>query len=82
MVLDVRLAKNAPAECFPEPAVMLVHGITASEGYDQAIGAGMAMRFYLFDHLHDVLMVEVDDVSGGERLDEFSAVVDSVRFMH
>jgi hypothetical protein len=80
LVLDVRLADNAPVECFPVPAVNLVHGVGASEGYDQAILAGTAMRFYLFDHGDDVLMIEIDDVSGGDRLNQYSAVVDTARF--
>jgi hypothetical protein len=80
LVLDVRLADDAPVECFPVPAVLLVHGIGASEGYDQAILAGTAMRFYLFDHGKDVLMIEIDDVSGGSNLDNFAAVLETVQF--
>jgi hypothetical protein len=78
--LDVRLAPNAPIECFPVPAVNLVHGLPPSDGYDQAILAGTAMRFYFFDHGRDVLMIEIDDVSGGARLSEFAAVLDTVVF--
>jgi hypothetical protein len=80
LVLDVRLSDDAPVECFTEPGVFLVHGLGASEGYDQGIGPGVAMRFYFFDHGDEVLMIEVDDVSGGDRLDEFSAVLDTVQF--
>jgi hypothetical protein len=80
VTVDVRLADNAPIECFPVPAVLLVHGLPPSTGYDQAILAGTAMRFYFFDRREDVLMIEIDDVSGGDRLDEFAAVVNTVRF--
>ncbi len=80
LVLDVRLADNAPVECLPLPGVLLVHGLPPSNGYDQAILAGTAMRFYFFDHGDDVLMIEIDDVSGGNRLDEFAAVLDTVSF--
>jgi hypothetical protein len=78
VMIDVRLAPNAPPECFPFPAVMLVHGLPPSE-YDQGIGPGVVMRFYFLDRGPDVLMVEIDDVSGGDRLEELSAVVDTVR---
>jgi hypothetical protein len=80
-VIDVRLADGATPECFATPAVFLVHGIEQSEGYDQGIGPGVAMRFYFFDNGSDVLMIELDDVSGGDRLDEFSAVVRTVHFL-
>ena len=80
LVLDVRLSDNATVECFPRPGVFLVHGLGASDGYDQGIGPGVAMRFYFFDHGDDVLMIEIDDVSGGDRLDEFTTVVNTVRF--
>lgn len=80
VTLDVRLAPDAPIECFPLPAVQLVHGLPPSEGYDQAILGGTAMRFYFFDRGPDVLMIEIDDVSGGTRLDEFTAVVNTVQF--
>jgi hypothetical protein len=80
VVLDVRLADNALVECLPLPGVFLVHGLPPSDGYDQLILAGTAMRFYFFDHGDDVLMIEIDDVSGGDRLDEFSAVLDTVSF--
>jgi hypothetical protein len=80
VTLDVRLAENAPSECLPIPGVLLVHGLPPSNGYDQAILAGTAMRFYFFDHGEDVLMIEIDDVSGGDRLDEFAAVVNTVSF--
>jgi hypothetical protein len=36
------------------------------------------MRFYFFDHGDNVLMIEIDDVSGGGRLDQFAAVVNTV----
>jgi hypothetical protein len=58
--------------------VLLVHGLPPSDGYDQAILAGTAMRFYFFDHGDNVLMIEIDDVSGGGRLDQFAAVVNTV----
>jgi hypothetical protein len=80
VTVDVRLADNAPIECFPLPAVLLVHGLPPSDGYDQAILAGTAMRFYFFDRGENVLMIEIDDVSGGDRLDEFTTVVNTVRF--
>jgi hypothetical protein len=80
LTVDVRLADNAPIECFPIPAVLLVHGLAPSDGYDQAILAGTAMRFYFFDHGANVLMIEIDDVSGGDRLDQFAAVVNTVQF--
>jgi hypothetical protein len=80
VVIDVRLADGAPPECFDVPAVMLVHGLPPSDGYDQAIGPRAAMRFYFFDQGEEVLMIEIDDVSNGDRLDEFSDVVDTVRF--
>jgi hypothetical protein len=80
LTVDVRLADNAPIECLPVPGVLLVHGLPPSDGYDQAILAGTAMRFYFFDHGANVLMIEIDDVSGGDRLDQFAAVVNTVSF--
>jgi hypothetical protein len=80
MVIDVRLANDAEVECFDFPAVMLVHGLGPSDGYDQGVGAGTAMRFYFFDRGDDVLMIEIDDVSNGDHLDAFSAVLATVRF--
>jgi len=80
LTIDIRLAANAPIECLPVPAVLLVHGLPPSDGYDQAILAGTAMRFYFFDHGDNVLMIEIDDVSGGGRLDQFAAVVNTVSF--
>jgi hypothetical protein len=79
-VLDVRLAANATVECFNEPAVNLLHGLGRSYGYDQGIGAGSAYRIYLFDRGTEVLAIEIDDVSGGTRLDEFAAVLDTLQF--
>lgn len=69
-----------PQPCFPVPAVLLVHGFGPSEGYDQAIPAGVAMRFYFFDLGENVLMIELDDTSGGDRLTDFSSIVDTVTF--
>jgi len=77
VVIDVRMAADAPPECFPFPAVMLIHGLPPSD-YDQGIGSGTAMRFYFLDRGAELLMIELDDVSGGGRLDELSAIVDTV----
>jgi hypothetical protein len=79
-VVDVRLAENATGECSPEPGVALIHGVGISYGYDQGIGPGSAMRFYMFDRGDDVLCIEIDDISGGSHIEEWSAVVETVRF--
>ena len=79
-MLDVRLATNATSECSAEPGVNLIHGLGVSYGYDQGIGPGTAMRFYLFDRGPDMLAIEIDDVSGGRHLDEFASVLKTVHF--
>ena len=38
------------------------------------------MRFYFFDVGENVLMIELDDTSGGDRLADFSSIVDTVAF--
>jgi hypothetical protein len=80
LVLDVRLSANAKPECSSQPGVNLIHGLGVSYGYDQGIGPGTAMRFYLFDRGKDVLAIEIDDVSGGGRLDEFAAILKTLQF--
>lgn len=79
-VVDVRLDPAAIPECFPVPGVILFHGLGPSEGVEDGIVAGTVMRFYLLDHGDDVVAIEVVDISGGGRLDEFAAVATSVRF--
>ncbi|MEO6207357.1 MAG: hypothetical protein ABIP77_05335 [Candidatus Limnocylindrales bacterium] len=79
-VVDVRLAEAAPNECFPVPGVILFHGLGPSEGVEDGVGAGMVLRFYLLDHGDDVVAIEIVDVSGGSRLQEFASVATSVRF--
>lgn len=78
--MDVRLAGAAETECFPVPCVILFHGLGPSEGVDEGIVAGTVMRIYLLDHGDDVVAIEIADVSGGLRLEEFASVASSVRF--
>lgn len=79
-VVDVRLAPDAPNECFPVPGVILFHGLGPSEGVDEGIVAGTVMRIYLLDHEDDVVAIEIADVSGGDRLADFASVATSVQF--
>lgn len=80
-MIDVRLAPGAPVECLPVPAVLLLHGLSASKGYDEAITAGPVMRFYLLDRGDDVVTIEVVDNSGGDRIEEYDAVAKSAEFV-
>jgi hypothetical protein len=81
LVLDIRLADGAPPECSDTvPGVALIHGLGPTDGYDQGIGAGSAMRFYFFDYKGAVMAIEIDDVSGGQHLDDFASILKTLTF--
>lgn len=80
-VLDVRLAKGWKSAACPVtmPNVPLLVGVSPSD-FEHAILGTVVIRIYLFDNGNQVLGIEVDDVTGGSRLDAYDVVVRALRF--
>lgn len=81
VVLDIRLAKGwkeTPCGGDMKGATVIV-GVAPSE-FEHGMIPGLAMRLYLLDHAGAVLGVEVDDVSGGSHLDQYSKLIGSFAF--
>ena len=82
VVLDVRLADGWKKSCpyaNGAPMVPLIRGLAPSD-FDHSMIPGLAIRQYLLDDAGAVLGIEVDDVTGGSHLDQYSDVVDTFRF--
>ncbi len=83
VVLDIRLAKGwteTPCGGGMKGATVIV-GVAPSE-FEHGMIPGLAMRLYLLDNAGAVLGVEVDDVSGGRHLDQYSKLIGSFAFAH
>ena len=61
------------------PVVALIVGHGPSQ-FNHSIGPGYAMRLYLLGYGRGALAIEVDDATGGQHINNYTAVIDSFRF--
>jgi YVTN family beta-propeller protein len=82
VVLDVKMANGWTKTCpwsNGNPVVPLIVGYGPS-GFNHSIGPGYAMRLYLLHNGSNTLAIEVDDATGGQHLNDYSAVINDLKF--
>jgi hypothetical protein len=82
VVFDIRLADDWSDVCpfAPDlPLVPLIIGVPPS-GLLHVMIPELTLRLYLLDRSGSTLAIEVNDLSGGENLNGYSAIIDQITF--